>query len=303
MVLSTDTNTIFTYSDSENSGYADLTDNLLNMAISISGALENVTPDKSLYTKLSTLQTDIGNSLTDINTVQINNLDFLNNYKDFAAQNVVNQEITKMYAENQKENVNTMSGAVQQDNDNKLRMVEINNYYIKKNEYLNAVMKRVLLGLAVILILVILSKIELIPTGVATFFGVLIVLVIVAYGVYVSYDLSQRDKFNFEQYVIPFDLTARMMEASGTLLNIGQELKTELHPFISGSKGLENVVGCIGQSCCSTGTVYDVAKEQCIPMNCPTVKPKFNIIGVDGSYNCTPCAAGTTYNIATNECI
>ena len=201
-----------------------------------------------------------------------------------------------------KHGITCIFAGTEKDNDNKLRMVEINNYYIKKNEYLNAVMKRVLLGLAVILILAILSKIELIPTGVATFFGVLIVLVIVAYGVYVSYDLSQRDKFNFEQYVIPFDLTARMMEASGTLLNIGQELKTELHPFISGSKGLENVVGCIGQSCCSTGTVYDITKEQCIPTNCPTGQ-KFNIIGVDGSYNCTPCAAGTTYNIATNECI
>ena len=108
------------------------------MSTSISGALENVDSTQPLYAFLSNAQTDICNSLTDINTIQINNLDFLDNYKDFAAQNVVNQELTKMYAENQKTNVNVMSGAVQQDNDNKLRMIEINNYYIQKNEHINA---------------------------------------------------------------------------------------------------------------------------------------------------------------------
>jgi hypothetical protein len=283
MVL-TDPNTIFTYSDSGNTAYAELTTNLLNMSTSISGALENVDSTQPLYDFLSKAQTDICNSLTDINTIQINNLDFLDNYKDFAAQNVVNQELTKMYAENQKTNVNVMSGAVQQDNDNKLRMIEINNYYIQKNEHINAVMKRVLTGLAVLLILVILSKTELIPTGVATFFGVIIVLAILGYGVYVAYDLSQRDKFNFDQYVIPFDLTAKIKEASGNLLNIGQELRTELHPFITGAKGLENVVGCIGESCCSTGTKYDVTKEQCVKLSD------------------LQCSGGTTFNVVNNKC-
>ena len=83
------------------------------------------------------------------------------------------------------------------------------------------------------------------------------------------YFSSQSDKFNFDEYVMPFDLTAKLKEASGNMFNIGQELKTELHPFIVGSKGLENIVGCIGESCCSTGTVYDIGSDQCVEVKCP----------------------------------
>lgn len=230
--------------------------------------LPTITPDISTYTISGSTITDIkdkiNNSIGDIATTTNNILSLTDNYKDFVAQNLVNQEITNMYQTNQHENVNSMSLAMQQDNDNKLRMVEINNYYIKKNEYLNGVIKIVLIKIAILLIIIVLAKKEIIPEGIGRFLGILVVLWIVGDGIYVTYDLSMRDKFNFDQYIMPFDITARLKEASGNMINIGQELKTELHPFIVGSKGLENVVGCIGESCCSTGTVYDISSDQCV---------------------------------------
>ena len=296
---------VFTDANNINVGvFNDLNNNLSEFETKISQYANDPTSSFEISGQFfSDIQSYINNSIGDIATSTSNILSFTDNYKDFVAQNLVNQEITNMYQKNQQDNVDSMSSAIQQDNDNKLRMVEINNYYIKKNEYLNGVMKIVLIGLAILLIIVVLAKKEIIPQDIARFLGILIAICIIGYGIYVAYDLSRRDKFNFDQYVMPFDLTAKMKEASGNMIDIGQEFRTELHPFITGSKGLENVVGCIGESCCSTGTVYDIGSDQCITVNCnDPLKPKHVMVG-DGSYNCQPCPTNTpNYNSATNQC-
>ena len=282
----------------------DNTKDSLNSMINITHRLSDLDTSINNITSLtsqeqSNLTGIISESLAELSNLQNSNFDILNNYKDFVAQNLVNQEITNMYAKNQSENINKMNDAIDLDNNDKLRMVEINDYYIKKNEYLSHVMRIVLLAFGILLIIIVLAKKEILPGNLAIFFGIIVVIAIIGYGIYVTYDLSMRDKLNFDEYIIPFDLTARMKEASGNMISIGQELKTELHPFITGSKGLENVFGCIGESCCSTGTIYDVNIGQCRDITCEA-NAKY-VITNDGSYNCVACPAG--YNQSTNECI
>ena len=236
-----------------------------------------------LKSEFETIKDNISGAVTDIGTVQSTNLDFLNYFKDFATQNLVNQKITNLYSDNQNKNLNTISEAIEQDNINKMRMTEINRYYTLKTDVINAILKDVLIGIALLLLIVVLAKKEIIPPNISyTLAGIIsgYVIILVIYNIY---DISRRDDLNFDEYTVPFDLNARIKEKDGNLIDITKELKTELQDSITGSKGLENVLGCIGESCCAPGTIYDIKMGQCID-DCPTDCSYVNNLDNPGCY-------------------
>jgi len=244
--------------------YNDLLGSLGNVDNKISSLKNNAGISDSVNTEFESLKSDISNAITAIGDVQLNNLDFLNYFKDFATQNLINQDITKLYSTNQTTNFNTISKAIQQDNINKMRMTEINRYYTLKTDVINTILKDVLIGIAALLLIVILAKKEIIPQNISYYLGGIILIRLIGLVIYKIYDISMRDDLNFDEYTIPFDLNARIKEISGNLIDITTELKTELQDTVTGAKGLENVLGCIGESCCAGGTIYDINRGQCI---------------------------------------
>ena len=227
-------------------------------ALSINNQLSDLPTD--LQTDLSGLHGKIGTAKESIGAIQTSNLGFLNNFKDFAVQNQINQEITNLYAQNQEDSLNTIQKSVEQDNINKMRMVEINRYYTQKNEAINGIIQEVLLGMVVILIIIILAKKEILPTYIAHFIGWGIVIYLAIKIAYKMYDFSRRNNLNFDEYDIPFDATAQQKMADGQLTDITQELGTELMGLVSGN----NLFGCVGKDCCATGTVYNHDIKQCV---------------------------------------
>ncbi len=265
-------------------------DGLQNVSIEVDG---NMT---TIYDALNKTVRDISAAKTGILATQQKNLEYLNDYANFMLQNQINQDLTNLYAQSQANNTDQISKTLKQDAINKLRMTEINEYYIKKNQLINKIIKYTLVLLAILLINIILVKINILPSSVGYFFGTIIVLLIIAYIIYNAIDIRNRDKLNFDEYVIPFDEKAKAYEASGNFIDISTELKDE---FRKGIQALETPLGCIGESCCAPGTVYDIDMKQC-SVQCPSGEVMIQI--TDAMGNVTSECSGNTgpFNLSGN---
>lgn len=241
--------------------YSDLTEKLGNISTTLKSLIvNNQTPSENLRSHLSSLDTSLNDATSSIGTIQDQNLRFLKYFKDFSVQNQINQEIANNYSEKQFNELQAVNEIVNRDNQNKMRMTEINRYYAQKNEAMNGLMQHVLIGMAVILLVIILTKKEILPSGIGQFIGWGIFIYLCAIVAYKMYDISRRDNINFDEYDIPFDSAARQKMADGSLTDITRELGTEL----SGLAFSKNLFGCVGKDCCAIGTQYDTILNQCV---------------------------------------
>ena len=87
-------------------------------------------------------------------------------------------------------------------------MIEINNYYSNMNTYINIIMKNVVILLVIIIFFTILSKKGLLPTNISNLINSTCIIIIIIYVIYSIYDINIIDKFNFNEYQIPFDIEA-----------------------------------------------------------------------------------------------
>jgi hypothetical protein len=154
--------------------------------------------------------------------------------------------------ESQMNNAKTMLASLREDKSNKVRLVEINNYYGRKYEYQTDIMKIVIMACAPILVISILLKKGFIPETIST--G-LIVIVIVAGIIAVARkvtDLNRRNNMNFDQYDMPFNPHA---------VSISKTENTNL----ADSSRMSTYSSCIGASCCDgEKTVWNPATAMCI---------------------------------------
>jgi hypothetical protein len=148
---------------------------------------------------------------------------------------------------------NTLSG-LKEEKSNKMRLVEINNYYGKKYEYQTDIIKIIIITCVPVLIISVLLKKGLMPNLIAT--G--LITVIIAAGVIMVarkiIDLNKRNDFNFDQYDHPFNPNA---------ISITKTQTTNL----ADANNLSLATSCIGPSCCTTGTtIWDSVTAKCIPV-------------------------------------
>lgn len=203
---------------------------------------------------------------------QINDLakargDLYNNMNDFSSQieTVASERRNALVQNNVAVNVirdqitnssNTLDG-LQQEKSNKLRLVEINNYYGKKYEFQTDIMKIIILTCVPVLVISILLKKGFIPNLIAT--G--LIIIIIAAGVIAVarkvIDLNRRNNFNFDQYDHPFNPYA---------VSVTKRESTNLAEI----NRMENPFLCVGPSCCTdTSTVWDNGTKKCIKASPP----------------------------------
>ena len=165
-----------------------------------------------------------------------------------------------MVVENQMNTAKTMLDGLREDKSNKLRLVEINNYYGRKYEYQTDIMKIVVMACAPILVISVLMKKGIVPETIS---GGLIILIIVAGIVAVArkvFDLNRRNNLNFDQYDDDFDPNAVSVSKTENT-NLAELSKVSLYS------------SCIGASCCDgTTTVWNSSKTLCQPNQCETGK-------------------------------
>jgi hypothetical protein len=139
--------------------------------------------------------------------------------------------------------------ALDMEKTNKIRLVEINNYYGDKYVEHGNLMKIIIFTLVPVIILAIINKSGILPD---TIYYILI-MIIAAIGGYFFWlrfgSIITRDNMNYQTYDWYFDpSTAPTGSSSGD------------DPWASlGSLGT-----CIGQECCSAGQLYDETIDQCV---------------------------------------
>jgi hypothetical protein len=133
---------------------------------------------------------------------------------------------------------------------NKIRLVEINNYYGDKYTEHSQLMKIIIFTLIPVIILVILHNKNILPTRIY-YILIVIISLIGGYFFWKKYtSIIMRDNMNYQEYDWYFDASTA---PSGTST-------TSTDPWLS-----YNTPGtCIGQYCCSDGQTWDASLNQCI---------------------------------------
>ena len=198
---------------------------------------------------------------------QINDLarargDLYKNMNDFSSQletvaserrnALVQNNVAVSVIRDQIQNSSSTLDGLQQEKSNKMRLVEINNYYGKKYEFQTDIMKIIILTCVPVLVISILLKKGFIPNLIAT--G--LIIIIIAAGVIAVarkvIDLNRRNSFNFDQYDHPFNPYA---------VQVNKSESTNLADI--NKLAIPN--SCIGPSCCTEGTTaWDSTTGKCI---------------------------------------
>lgn len=150
---------------------------------------------------------------------------------------------------------------LEEEKNNKIRLVEINSYYGDKYAEHSQLMKIVIFTLIPIIILGFLNNKGILPTFIYNILLALIAL-IGAYFFWMRFaSIISRDNMNYQEYNWHFDPnSAPSGSASST------------DPWLTSS----NYGTCVGDACCSDGLIYDNSLNQCVPSTSTTTESFIN---------------------------
>jgi hypothetical protein len=140
---------------------------------------------------------------------------------------------------------------LESERNNKIRLVEINNYYGDKYAEHSQIMKIVIFTLIPVIILVVLNNKGILPTSIYT----ALLIIISAIGGYFFWirlaSIISRDNMNYQEYNWYFDPNSAPTPSSSS--------SSSSDPWAN-----QNATStCIGQACCSTGQIWDSSLNQC----------------------------------------
>ena len=168
-----------------------------------------------------------------------------------SSDTLVQQKLAIDIIENKLNETKMKTNIMENEKNNKLKMVQINTYYEKKYNSYKHVIKTFLLMCVLIILLTILTKYSLLPSNIYAF---LIGLILIFFAFKLGYqviDISNRDPMNWDRYDTYFDPSTAPVSHT-----------------ISPSNPWETTANtCIGQECCYKGSVYNKDVNKCITDN------------------------------------
>jgi hypothetical protein len=141
--------------------------------------------------------------------------------------------------------------ALEAEKNNKIRLVEINNYYSDKYAEHSQLMKIIVLTLLPIIILAFIHNKGFLPK---TIYFILLIIIggIGSYYFWIKYvSIVMRDNMNYQEYNWTFDPNSVSTSSSTTTTSDPWTV-----PSLPGT--------CIGENCCSDGQTWDSTLNQCI---------------------------------------
>jgi hypothetical protein len=138
---------------------------------------------------------------------------------------------------------------------NKVRLIEINDYYGEKYNEHSILMKYIIFMLVPIIIISFLFNRGFLPKFVFYFLLILISVIGSVFIVYRLLSIWTRDNMNYQEYLWSFNIK----NAPTVIKKNGGNSD----PWLSGS-GL-GIGTCVGSNCCTTGMTYDNNLDKCIP--------------------------------------
>jgi len=144
---------------------------------------------------------------------------------------------------------------LESEKNNKIRLVQINDYYGEKYNEHGILMKYIIFMLIPIIIISVLFNRGFLPKFVFFFLLILITVIGSIFIVYRLVSIWSRDNMNYQEYLWSFNI-----KNAPTVIkkNGGNN-----DPWLSAS-GL-GIGMCVGSNCCTTGMTYDDNLDKCIP--------------------------------------
>jgi hypothetical protein len=144
---------------------------------------------------------------------------------------------------------------LESEKNNKVRLIEINDYYGEKYNEHSILMKYIIFMLVPIIIISFLFNKGFLPKFIFYFLLILISVVGLVFIVYRLLSIWSRDNMNYQEYLWSFNIK----NAPTVIKKNGGNSD----PWLSGS-GL-GIGTCVGSNCCTTGMTYDNNLDKCIP--------------------------------------
>ena len=144
---------------------------------------------------------------------------------------------------------------LESEKNNKIRLIEINDYYGEKYNEHSILMKYIIFMLVPIIIISFLFNKGFIPKFI---FYILLVVISVIGSVFIVYRLLSiwsRDNMNYQEYLWSFNI-----KNAPTVINKTGSVND---PWLSNSS--LGIGTCVGSNCCTTGMIYDDNLDKCIP--------------------------------------
>ena len=201
-------------------------------------------------------QEEILDKINRITTMRLNlynTLSGINNFYQNALQNSVGtlkqQVIAISIVENELNQSKRRLELLETEKTNKIRLVQINNYYGDKYAEHSLLMKIVIFTLIPVIIITFLHNKSLLPD---TIYYILLVIVSLIGAVYFWYrfmSIIMRDNMIYDEYEWAFDPSTAPSATAGSE-----------DPWLTDvNKGI-----CVGEFCCSEGQVYDETLNVCV---------------------------------------
>jgi len=201
-------------------------------------------------------QKQIIEKMNQLSNMRINlyqTLSGVNNYYEkalYSSQGTLKEQTAAIYiVESELNTAKRRLDALNMEKNNKIRLVEINNYYGDKYAEHGNLMKIIIFMLVPIIILAILNNNGILPNAIYY----ILIIIIAAIGGYNFWmrlgSIITRDNMDYQTYDWYFDpSTAPTGSSNGS------------DPWNTGL----TVGTCIGDSCCSVGQMYDNTLNQCV---------------------------------------
>jgi hypothetical protein len=248
-------------SNSQNSNFLEKNQQVLNDISQLQ------TEEKNLYDKLNsvTLTADDKKQIVDkINEISQMRLNMYSNMNDMysyyqknaeASRTTLGQEVAAIdIIENELNEAKKRLNVIENQKNNKLRLVEINTYYGKRYNAHTSIMKTIVIFCIPVIILAFLANMGFLPPKLYMFLvGIVIIICCIIVG-YKLIDLSNRDNMNWDEYNWYFDRSKAPSDNVEISSSSG-------NPWLTGS------LTCIGSQCCYDGSTYDSDKNICVPNN------------------------------------
>jgi hypothetical protein len=206
-------------------------------------------------TNLSTTQQEqIIDKINQISNMRVNlyeTLSGVNNYFENALTSSIGtlkeQTVAIAIVESELNQAKKRLAVLEEEKNNKIRLVEINDYYGDKYAEHGQLMKIVIFTLVPIIILAIMNNSNLLPDNIYYILAGFFALFGAVFFWYRMFSIWTRDNMNYQEYDWP---------APGDTIDNGVVIDD---PWTGGTIGT-----CIGSYCCSTGQTYDTSLNQCV---------------------------------------
>ena len=239
--------------------------NLQNIQTELISYLENNLENGSLTTekknelvekmeKLSNMRIDLYQNLDSTMSFQTKTIDIV--------QSTLGQQIiASKIIEKQLQEKMAMAKGIQDNNNNKVKLIEINTYYTKKYQAYINIMKIIFYIIIIIGIVSLLSKKGIIPEGVFKFLIIGLLTLSIIYIIPKIWDIYKRDTMNFDEYNWRFTPPNK---SSSSTTNGSLTSNDYLDMNLDLSLG---IVPCVGSDCCSNANgdlTWDSTLNKCV---------------------------------------